>query len=277
MDPQDVILPRVAYTSRIVLAAGAFVLVVFALTGMHVRQDWLETRARGEARVMAFATVTEAYVRRRIRETEAGLRAAGESLASEDSGNPVARAIADNHRREFPFIAFIAVWHQGALKVLSGDLAGASLEAASQGSRRSGNARSSIGEPIALPGRDVPLVPLFMTHVGANGDSVDLMAAIRSDVLGLMHRALHSPEGQVSAVFNERGVLLAREPFVRGAIGSDISPSQYYKLSVAGGPIAVDITSPVDGVRYLAATRWLGETGLVIAGAEPTDSIARPF
>lgn len=269
-----VVPPRIAYVKRNALAAAGVIAAIWALTVLHILQDRAETRERAEERARGFATVTQAYVLRRVRETESGLRAIGEVLASGEAQVALARAMARSHRQTFPFIAIIADLGEDGVRVLDGDAGlGAVLKGMPLASNPAG-AGAVIGEPVVVPGHDVPVIPLVLGHRSGGGRTVTMVAAIRSDVLGPMHRALNLSAGHVSAIVNARRVVLAREPFVAGTIGLDIRDSDPFGGGgLAGGRDIVEYRSPVDGLTYLLGLKALDEVALTVRGGELIDSV----
>lgn len=255
---------------RVRIATLGAILIVAMLTGLFVWQDRRETVVWAEERVMAFAAVADAYVRRRLRETEAGMKIIADLRGGELAGALAIREIAALHQRNFPFIEALGIIEAGRDDLLVGEpgmLKALAQWAASQagdvGKLRVGKAMQPV------PGA-MHVIPLWLRFAnGPDREAVVAVAAIRSDMLSLMHAALRLDANSLSVLVDGQGGVLAREPYAAAVIGMDISAADsFVDVPVAQQSSVRHFVSPVDGRQYLLGMSRLTDHGLSARAGE---------
>lgn len=265
--------------TRIRWAVVVALLTTTALTGLYVWQDWQEMVARTEERVMSFTSVTEAYVLRRLRETESGMKILGSLHRGKLANAAAIRETGDLHIASFPFIRALAVTEGSRVEMQSGAeaialalLGWAREQAAAEG-------KLLVGSPLRVAKDPRPVIPMLVRYRGAEGrpDTV-VVAAIRSDVLGIMHVALHLGPERASLLSSEKGIILSREPYDERAIGFNLTdyPSSG-RVPSGRSPAVAMITSPIDGRTFVFGTRHLKDHPLMVRGAEEWNQAIAPW
>jgi PAS domain S-box-containing protein len=271
--------PGFAALTQIRLATLGVLLTVLALIGLYVWQDWRESVARAEERAMSLATVTEAYVLRRLRETESGMRVLAELRSDGRVPVDATRSIAALHRRNFPFIVALGIVDAQSKDLLDGDAptCEALLGWASRQPARGD--RLLVGQPLRIEGNPMPVIPLLLRVAAVSAGAPTLVVgAIRADFLSLMHAALKLGPGTVSVLVDDQAIVLAREPFIARAIGLDMSASYPAGQMPPGRSSAVALfASPLDGQTYIRGAIRLKDHPLYVRSGESWNIVMAPW
>ncbi|ARJ66854.1 PAS domain-containing sensor histidine kinase [Magnetospirillum sp. ME-1] len=99
-------------------------------------------------------------------------------------------------------------------------------------------------------------------------------ATLRVDAFQPFFQTLSLGDGSIVNLQRGDGVILARHPFLEGAVGSKVDNSKIFPAISEGGVNGAAVTtSPLDGVTRVTAFRRLERYGLVLIAAVPVDSV----
>jgi PAS domain S-box-containing protein len=279
MQKADTVPVKSGAFARILWAVSGATLMVLAMTGLSVWQDWRESVARVEERALAQTAVTEEYVLRRLRESAFGMKAMAELFRGNHANAAAIREVGELHRRDFPFIEAITVVDRQRPDVIVGEATVAMALRAWSLEQDASEGKLLVGRPLLATTGAMPVIPLLIRFRGEQGHLDTLAAAaIRTDVLSMMHTALRLDKNTVSVLVNEQGVLLSRHPYAASAIGRDIA--SYYPpgtLPIDRTPVVARFSSPIDGRHYMRGTIHLKDYPLLIRGGEEWAGAIAPW
>ena len=238
--------------ARIRVAVALACLLVAGLLAWQAWQDRTESLARAQEHVRELAASLDLYVSRTLRETETAMRAVAALSPTGSTGRDGLIRVISVARVRHPYLAGLFVL-DGTELVGDGEPGLAPLLGQWIDSHPVSIDQLSLGEPVRSDTSREHVVPLAIRSTGADGNTqVVAVAALRASFVTPLHSALHLDQTAASVLIDARDRIVARAPFIEGAVGTTLGDRPFYQAARTATEVSTGVVvSRRDGVSRI--------------------------